>query len=339
MRSSNYGTLLEGRYEGRAERIAAARSLPIREAYRNGNGVQCVTADGSGRYFQEVVRISKDALLISTNSVQNVESVARQVVTDGDWVHVQLRFSGKGSESFTDVGEIETPEKSCIVARYPENAVVERRTLSGERWKYLCLFMTPEAVRGLLDASAADLPPGIAWIAEQGHLDLQFDIRPLDGAMALAASEIYACPLAGSARRAYLRAKSIELLSALLRDPQGPSPVSTDGGKKLSPLDIARLSLARSFMTENMAGGWSLADLAHRVGLNRSKLAFGFKQIYGVSVRQFWREVNLDKARGLLQDGSMSVTELAFDMGYADPYSFTRAFHRKFGSPPNEWKR
>ena len=82
----------------------------------------------------------------------------------------------------------------------------------------------------------------------------------------------------------------------------------------------------------------SLASLARRVGLNRTKLAQGFKATYGDSVHAYWRDLRLTHARELLKSGRVSVTEAAFSAGYADISAFTRAFTNKFRVGPKGFK-
>ena len=86
--------------------------------YGQGEGVQFSLRYQEGRIFQEVVRLSEGALLLaSENTIGDAQSY-HQVVTDSDWLHIQFRISGGGREIFPQSGVVETPNHSCIVARY-----------------------------------------------------------------------------------------------------------------------------------------------------------------------------------------------------------------------------
>jgi AraC-like DNA-binding protein len=49
-------------------------------------------------------------------------------------------------------------------------------------------------------------------------------------------------------------------------------------------------------------------------------------------------ELRRDMAPSLLREGRMSVSEVAFLLGYEDPSSFQRAFRRWFGVSPRAFR-
>ena len=82
----------------------------------------------------------------------------------------------------------------------------------------------------------------------------------------------------------------------------------------------------------------TLSNLARKVGINRTKLALGFKAVYEVTVQTFWRNAKLDRALQMLREDEVSVTEVALSLGYSELSSFTRAFTRRFGMVPRQCK-
>lgn len=338
MQPVDYNRILEHPFPSRRKHRACAAEIPIREIYRDKFGMQQMAADGSGIYFNEVARISEaGALLVCTESCENYESETRQIVSDGDWIHVQFRVDGDGSEELAGITPYETPAKSCVITRYPENSVVERKISQADRWRFACLYMRPQVITDLLGISASDLPQEIGWVTEVSSCFPRSSVLALQPAMAVAVNDILTCAYRGSARRSFMKAKSIELLSSLIHACMAMSSCEADD--KLRQVDAAKVVRARDLMSDGIPNDWTLAYLARRVGLNRSKLASGFKNIYGVSVRRFWRDLNLDRASRRLRDSGASITEIAFDMGYSDTYSFTRAFQKRFGMCPSEMRK
>jgi AraC family transcriptional regulator, transcriptional activator of the genes for pyochelin and ferripyochelin receptors len=165
------------------------------------------------------------------------------------------------------------------------------------------------------------------------------DTIPLNPALMAPLSDVFSCTLRGSMRRAYMRGKSLEILSTLVDALDRTTEQHAASEIKLSPADLAKLAVARSLMIEHLEDPLSLAPLARRVGLNRTKLALGFKATYGDSVQAYWRDVRLLRARDLLQSGGIGVTEAAFSVGYSELSSYTRAFSWKFGVLPKACKR
>jgi AraC-like DNA-binding protein len=71
-----------------------------------------------------------------------------------------------------------------------------------------------------------------------------------------------------------------------------------------------------------------------RMQLHRKLTALG-----GQSAALFIRSHRLRHARQLLETTALSVSEIAYASGFADPAYFTRCFKEEFGMTPSEWKR
>jgi len=284
---------------------------------------------------QEVVRIAEGALLFASDfSPADRQLLHQQVIKDSDWVHIQFRIQGGGHERVSTRDVVETPDQSCVVVRYPQNSVVDRAIHVADSFRAACLLLRPRAITELLDTSVARLPEQTQWIAREESLQLHVTVLPLSSAMQLAVNDILSCPFRRTARRAYMRAKALELLSSVVHGLDHSAPTSHAGGVRLTRLDLEKLDQARRVMSQELDSAMTLATLARRIGLNRTKLAFGFKELYGISVQAYWRDQRLSRARELLQAGEVPVTEVALSSGYSELSSFTRAFSRKFGLVP-----
>lgn len=334
MHAIDYSTFLDGK----AIRLfVPSEATPDEDIYDSDQGIRFRSQERH-RVCWETVCLAEGAyLLASQNSAGEVLSY-RQLVSGSDWVHVQFRLNGGGSEDIARTGIVQTPEGSCIVSRYPESCVVERTVDTRRGWKVACLFATPKALTRLLDAPAANLPEHLLWLAQGTHGHARSAVLPLESPMVVAVNDVLSCRLRGWNRRAYMRGKSLELLSMVIHA-LGSAGATGPGGLRLSESDLEKLARARSAMCAHLDSNWTLSELAHNAGLNRTKLALGFKAIYGVSVQAFWRDVKLDRARQMLRDGEVPVTEVALSVGYGELSSFTRAFTRRFGIAPRECKQ
>jgi AraC family transcriptional regulator, transcriptional activator of the genes for pyochelin and ferripyochelin receptors len=299
--------------------------------YSRGEGIQFRLNYQAHPVLQEMVRLGDEAFLFASENSTGIGEPYRQVVSDSDWVHIQFRLNGGGHETFLGAGVLQTPERSCIVARYPKDAVLERFADTRHGWKVACLFVHPRALARLLDVSTERFPQSLSWLFRDDCLDLRASVLPLQSSMILAVSDILACRFRGLQRRAFMRAKSLELLATVLDALDESRPEATF---KLSSTDFQRIAQARHIITTELESTLTLAELARRVGLNRTKLALGFKGVYGISVQACWRDARLDRARELLRGGEVPVTEIALRLGYSELSSFTRAFSRRFGVLP-----
>jgi AraC-like DNA-binding protein len=87
------------------------------------------------------------------------------------------------------------------------------------------------------------------------------------------------------------------------------------------------------------AHGWSLEELAREVGMSRSVLAERFSQFVGVPPMQYLAQWRMQLAATLLSSTSMSLSEIAEQVGYGSETALSRAYKRWVGVAPAEWRR
>ena len=84
---------------------------------------------------------------------------------------------------------------------------------------------------------------------------------------------------------------------------------------------------------------WTLAALAHAVGLSRSALAARFREAMGETPLAYLRTVRLQRAMRLLAEADDTLARVAAAVGYGDAFSFSKAFKRAVGVSPGEFRR
>ncbi|MBQ4398783.1 MAG: helix-turn-helix transcriptional regulator [Bacteroidales bacterium] len=60
-----------------------------------------------------------------------------------------------------------------------------------------------------------------------------------------------------------------------------------------------------------------------------------FQAIYGESPARWIREQRLRKAHEMLQSTSLSVTDIAYSLGFENPTHFSRIFKQSYGISPS----
>jgi len=83
-------------------------------------------------------------------------------------------------------------------------------------------------------------------------------------------------------------------------------------------------------------GNLSIEAVAADVCLSRSQLNRRIKAITGVTTQQYVNRIRLEQARELLNDPALQVSEVAYQCGFDDVASFSRAFRRTFGKSPSQ---
>ncbi|MES2498043.1 MAG: AraC family transcriptional regulator [Pseudomonadota bacterium] len=146
------------------------------------------------------------------------------------------------------------------------------------------------------------------------------------------------CDLPDAARLPYRLAKSIELLCDTLRLIGNGALVPVLGESLLSQEDSRRILNARSMIDERWAEKLTLDTLSRACGLNRAKLTRGFRDMYDCSIADALAAKRLEEAGMLLLSTDLPVASVGYRCGYLNNASFTRAFTRRFGAAPTQYR-
>jgi AraC-like DNA-binding protein len=160
----------------------------------------------------------------------------------------------------------------------------------------------------------------------------------LDADTARLANDLLRSALKGRVGALYQNAKCRELIcSAILQLLSGNLvPVGSD---TLSIEHTRRLMEARRLIATNFSEKLTLGSIAKACGLNRTKLAWGFRELFDCSIAEALAQSRLNWASTELVAGSMSIAQIAYSSGYLSHASFSRAFARHYGVPPKQWRR
>lgn len=122
----------------------------------------------------------------------------------------------------------------------------------------------------------------------------------------------------------------IHLLRYYTRTPALIKPLETEAVEVLQ----ARLRPVIEYVQTHYSEGLSLKRLADLLYLTPSHFSRLFKQAFGLSPYQFVIQQRVNAARNLLQDPSLTLTEIALEVGFADHSHLTRHYKRLTGSSP-----
>nr|WP_260987019.1 AraC family transcriptional regulator [Paenibacillus terrae] len=106
----------------------------------------------------------------------------------------------------------------------------------------------------------------------------------------------------------------------------------------MQPISKERVSIAK-IMEENFMNPVSLNDLAYLSGRSLAAFKRDFQAIYNTSPLKWVRNRRLDKAKELLAETVLSVTDVCFSTGFENIAHFSKVFKERFGLPPSEFRR
>ncbi|MFZ5689942.1 MAG: helix-turn-helix transcriptional regulator [Pseudomonadota bacterium] len=114
--------------------------------------------------------------------------------------------------------------------------------------------------------------------------------------------------------------------------------IGTDGSD-LRDRDRAAVRRVRDMIESDLARNWALPDLAKSAGLGARSLNTKFRQAFGTTVFDYLKQRRLELAHDVLSQRKMSVSEVAYHIGYESPANFATAFRRHFGYVPSSLRR
>lgn len=82
---------------------------------------------------------------------------------------------------------------------------------------------------------------------------------------------------------------------------------------------------------------FNVEALADKVGLSRVQLHRRMKELTGITVGEFIRNLRLQQAAKLLEAGDINVSQVTYAVGFANPNNFTAAFKKHFGVTPTAY--
>lgn len=114
-----------------------------------------------------------------------------------------------------------------------------------------------------------------------------------------------------------------------------------DGGRAFWETPPAYLTQAVTYLRRNQASQISMVELAEAVGIGSRQLQLAFRAHLGCTAQEYLRDIRLDRARTLLRhgrarsDASLTVSEVAAEVGIAHTGRFAQYFTARFGVLPS----
>lgn len=95
---------------------------------------------------------------------------------------------------------------------------------------------------------------------------------------------------------------------------------------------------AKEYIDEHFAEAISVRDVADAVCISESYLKSLFKKNSSSSYTEYLTTVRINQAKKLLKTTEKSIMEIAMDVGYQTPNSFSALFKRETGMTPTQYK-
>jgi AraC family transcriptional regulator len=115
--------------------------------------------------------------------------------------------------------------------------------------------------------------------------------------------------------------------------------VRLSGGPRQSSLSPFQERRVKDRVLSDLAADVSLSELADICGLSRSYFIRAFKNTTGSPPHRWLILQRLQRAKLLLGQTNMEVSQIALSCGFADQSHLTRVFSKAIGTSPAAWRR
>jgi len=89
---------------------------------------------------------------------------------------------------------------------------------------------------------------------------------------------------------------------------------------------------------EQPYGKRNVNQLALDAGIGRNMLQQGFKLLFGSRVNEYQKIKRMEAATIILEEGHLTIQQVASKCGYRSQSSFTRAFKDIYNLTPSDWQ-
>jgi AraC-like DNA-binding protein len=98
------------------------------------------------------------------------------------------------------------------------------------------------------------------------------------------------------------------------------------------------LQLAVGFIESHLDQKIRVMEVADACGLNPLQVRKAFQEAYNLSISKFVRHTRLARARALLTDSQLNISEVSYLTGFSDPAYFSRIFKSTLGLSPSAFR-
>ncbi|MDY6863646.1 MAG: AraC family transcriptional regulator [Thermodesulfobacteriota bacterium] len=101
----------------------------------------------------------------------------------------------------------------------------------------------------------------------------------------------------------------------------------------------SKIERALIFIEKNLERPITLGEVSREGGMSKFYFSRFFKIATGNTFKKYIITKRLDKAKKLLKDADMDITEICFQLGFNDLSYFSRIFRKKEGITPSAYRK
>ena len=255
------------------------------------------------------------------------------LVQDNGWVRLNFSLDLNMGMGFGKRPVVQVMRPSWQLLSMPPDELVIEEMPAHVRLQWVTVCCRPERLSDLAGIRTGDLPIRLtgAPTPEDGIVHQRRAFTP---SLESSTMDIVARPRPrGGLGTSFVATKANELvilgLDHLLHQ-QMADAVQV----RLSGRDIEALHDAREILERNLRQPPTIHELSQRLALNRNKLFYGFKSLFGVSVSEHLQACRIGEGHRLVSETEMPIAEVSALVGFQHQCNFSTAFKARYGLSP-----
>ncbi len=203
------------------------------------------------------------------------------------------------------------------------------RYAPNDMFSSVALFITPEVLADTLLQGRDNLPDDCCKLLDQKTPI--FKSLPMTTDLYRVTNMALHHPYHGALERLHLESCALSLLVMQI---DRLAEKGFTRKKSLTQKDKECIRAAADILDQQLVNPPTIATLSRQVGVNESKLKWGFKEIFGQTIFQFVLCQRMNLARELILTKDMDVSQTPFAVGYRNISHFINGYKKIFGVTP-----
>ncbi len=303
--------------------------------------IQTIAALGLGRpddlQYRQRGNWSKSKIYRdNTFLLQAVESCREEdyigCIRQENYIKVNFWLEGKHTTVLDGFGEHEHERPQVLITSGPPD-MVKMDLMSAGRSSWVALCLQRDFFETQMALEPSTLPGKLRDMVLPEPLPFSAHAIPLTPDLTLAARSVLESHNSVWSNPMYGQSKAIELMCLLISRMADESSVDVVSQTRRSR-QVDRIQAARDLLAGRYTEPLTLNDIAKAVGISKTALTVGFRNLFGESIFEYLQKERMQHAYDLLQDGGVTVEQVAQAVGYSHACNFSTAFRTHFGYSP-----
>ncbi|MEO0574998.1 MAG: AraC family transcriptional regulator [Pseudomonadota bacterium] len=257
-------------------------------------------------------------------------------VRDGEWIRFNFSLSANVAMQLAGLKSVIVDTPSWRIINNPPGREMLEELPAGAHHAWVTVCCKPEFVEAVAGKSLDDMPELLQDALEPRDRDSYYEYYEFTSRLNSITADIMQTTLKDSLRVAFIEARCVELLCCAIDFLMHSRAGVPDA--RLSSADKVAIESARSILIQQHAHPPTVAALSSMLGINRNKLFYGFRSMFGQTVSEFIQEQRLHEGKRLLRQTELSVLEIAQRVGFNHQSNFATAMKRYFGMTPRQFR-